>query len=124
MRTLPNLELLEYQVKLIINNDINIREKIKSFYESKGFSTKNIVGDITCEVFMQTWGSTATAFGGMGGQMMTDAYTTVFHEQISDTYIVFIDNQLCYQVDNPNETFLKDLEKRHLKSLREAHEYY
>ena len=46
------------------------------------------IDDFEFHMFVQTWGSTALGFGGMGGQAITSANTYVFIPQI--------DNQLCH----------------------------
>lgn len=60
-------------------------------------------------MFPQTWGSTALGFGGIGGQAMTSAYTTV----VCDDYIgwngVFFGERLAYLILNPNQDFYKDM---------------
>ena len=113
---LPNLELLEYQAKLYFKKHLNL-------------NNSNL--DIECLVFKQTWGSTNTAFDVnannepmFGGQSITDAYTTVFIENQTKTYVVFVDNKLCYVVSDATKEFLKDLKNHNLKCLRLSKKYY
>lgn len=60
-------------------------------------------------MFKQTWGSIALGFGGIGGQAITSAYTTV----VMDTYTgwagVFFGEGLAYKIKNPNQKFYEDI---------------
>lgn len=78
--------------------------------------------DIDVHHFPQTWGSTALGFGGMGGAAMTKAYTTVI--VCRDNAAVFFAGRHCYSVDNINEAFKEDLNKKHMRSLKEANGRY
>lgn len=123
----PNLELLEYKAKLIIENEDSFRGKI---WQKKA-EFKYFCFDFSVDVFQQVWGSTCTAFDvtkngepAIGGSAMTHAYTVVFYESMLDIYIVFVDNKFCYFVENANEEFLSDLKNRNLKPLSEAMKVY
>ena len=77
------------------------------------------------------WGSTNTAFTicsdgspAIGGCAMTEAYTVVMHERTTDAYFVFVDNRLCYYVENANQAFLTDLKEHNIKPLSEAKKVY
>lgn len=132
---LPNLELLEYQA---METFINNKELLKIYCEKQknknGFqlSPKKVRHiPMNCEMFIQTWGNTCTAFdvdennhSVVSGCALTNAYTTVFYEPITEIYIVFIDNRLCYQVSNANERFLSDLKNHCLQSLSSAKKLY
>ena len=97
----PNLELLEYKLRLALANT----------YPRLKFEA---------EMFPQTWGSTALGFGGIGGQAITTAYTTVFHEIYHDIHAVFFDNQLAYIVKKSNEAFNADLLTRNMADVGKA----
>lgn len=99
---LPNLELLEYRTKNILRQIDN--EKYKKL---------NLVAD----VFLQTWSSTALGFGGIGGQAISEAYTTVFGDALKNVYVIFFGNELAYIVENPTEKFFADLKFRMLASV-------
>lgn len=99
---LPNLELLEYRTKNILKQIDN--EKYKKL---------NLVAD----VFLQTWSSTALGFGGVGGQAISEAYTTVFGDVLKNVYVIFFGNELAYIVKNPTEKFFADLKFRMLASV-------
>lgn len=107
MKKLPNLELLLYKAQQILSNIIT--------------------PDFDVEVFSQIWSNTATGLdepNTVSGQAITEAYTTVVHERITDTYVVFFDNKPCYKVNNPNDAFMNDLKNHHLKGITEAKEKY
>lgn len=126
-KTLPNLELLLYKAQQILSNDkdfISAFNKACAEAKSKGYL---LTPDFDVEVFSQTWSTTATGFdtpNTFSGQAITDAYTTVVHERITDAYIVFFDNKPCYKVNDPNETFMNDLERHRLKGITGAKEAY
>ena len=109
----PNLELLEYKAFLALGK------------ENKDVYT------FEADVFQQWWGCSCTAFDIMpdgsptiGCSAMTPAYTVVMHEVHTDTYVVFVDNRLCYIVENANEEFHEDLVNRNMASLSEAKKIY
>ena len=123
---LPNLELLEYQAKLALKNNNILKAKRRIYYEKEGYE---FYGDIelTCEMFSQLWENSNTAFDldeKKGPKIHTTAYVVVFYEKICNVYIVFVDNKICYIVDNPNEYFKEDLQKHELRGIREAQEFY
>lgn len=68
-------------------------------------------------VFPQTWGSTALGFGGIGGQAMTSAYTTVVIDNNSGYVGVFFSSRLAYIIKEPNSLFTEDLSKQHMKDV-------
>lgn len=119
----PNLELMEYQFKQLLNADKDWKEKIEKQKEKN----KHVFLDFDVIVFSQIWGSTNTAFDickdgspTVGGSAMTKAYTVVIKETLTETYGVFIDNRPCYTVSNPTDEFYKDLSERKMKSLSRA----
>lgn len=106
------------------------KEKNKELYKSKSMH-RHFDTELKAYVFPQMWGSTSLGFdvdenGGamFGGQMMTEAYTTVFYEPITETYLVFFGDKICYQVQNANDKFLHDLKKGTLKPLSKAKQFY
>lgn len=122
--TYPNLELLEYKARQALLSDTTFTEKLN---EAKA-NNKFFCFYLDAHVFPQVWGSTALGFDRMpdgspsiGGCAMTKAYTTVFHEaSISDTYVVFFGDRMCYKITNPTKKFLDDLQNRRLKPFSEA----
>lgn len=125
---LPNLELLEYKAKqYFFSNKENIR-RYEEISKDSCFLGKLIM---EAYVFPQVWGSTCTGFdvdeegnAMWGGDAMTEAYTTVFHEKLTGTYIVFFDGRVCYQVNDANEKFLGDLMNHRLERLSRAKKLY
>ena len=75
------------------------------------------------EVFPQVWGSTALGFGGVGGQVITNAYTTVIYETGSGIYGVFFNERLAYIIENPNHLFFEDLNNRNMECCSRASKY-
>ena len=84
---------------------------------------KHVVKVKDVKIFSQTWGSTALGFGGMGGDALTEAYTTVI--TLSDfSYLVFFNNRLAYGVKDPTKRFFEDLRNRTMASVSEAEKLY
>lgn len=75
-------------------------------------------------MFLQTWGSTALGFGGIGGQAMTSAYTTVVREIYSNWCGVFFEERLAYKIKDPNQTFNEDVCKFQMKPVYEKSVYF
>ena len=109
IKNYPNLELLDYKTRLVL------LEQDKEKY-------KNV--ELQVEVFPQTWGSTALGFGGIGGQAMTTAYTTVFYDILNDVGVVYFDGRLAYFVNELTDNFMNDLMHRDMKSYQEAFARY
>lgn len=59
-------------------------------------------------IFSQTWGSTALGFGGIGGDALTTASTTVIRLG-NGQWPVFFGSRLAYVVENPTKEFFEDL---------------
>lgn len=130
---LPNLELMEYQAHQILMLDEDAKKRIEDHWKSGGYRCfeGSVPVDFNIYMFPQTWGSTVTAFdidkNGLptfGGQAITKAYTVVFYESISKTYLVFVDGRFAYLVWEPTEDFLVDLKIQNMKSVSEAKRYY
>lgn len=124
----PNLELMEYQSFITIKST---EELLKKFEDAKAKYGRFTRVDFAAEAFIQMWGNTNTAFDvcldgspTIGGCAMTEAYTVVMHERTTDVYFVFVDNKLCYYVENANQVFLTDLKEHNIKSLSEAKKAY
>ena len=123
----PNLELLEYKARAELSSD---EEFLKIFEEMKK-NKKYVYAEIDAVMFPQIWGSTCTGFDvnedgspAWGGCAMTKEYTTVLHELLTDTYIIFFGEKMCYKVTNANAEFYEDLQKRQMVSLSEAKRRY
>lgn len=123
----PNLELLEYKARAALSRD----EEFLKIFEEKKKNKKYVYAEIDAVVFPQIWGSTCTGFDvtedgspAWGGCTMTKEYTTVLHELLTDTYIIFFGEKMCYKVTNANAEFYEDLQKRQMASLSEAKRRY
>lgn len=102
MRTeLPCLPLIQERFWNAIKGDL-------SEQESKYYP------DFEMTMFKQTWGSTALGFGGIGGQAMTSAYTTVVIENYSGWCGVFFGERLAYKIKNPNQKFYECIRNGHM----------
>lgn len=126
MTRLPNLELLMYKAMTYFQKD---EEFLKKCDEKKDHNYQAVT--FTIETFPQTWGSTCTGFditedgkASFGGCAMTTEYTTVVHEEITDSYLVFFGDRACYAVHNPTKEFYEDLKERNLASLSKSKERY
>lgn len=108
MRTkLPNLELIQERFYNHIKSELNNLN----------------YPEFELTVFLQTWGSTALGFGGVGGQAMTSAYTTVIWEENTGIYGVFFGERLAYVIENPNIVFLDDLVYHRMKECSQSGMY-
>lgn len=65
-------------------------------------------------VFPQIWGSTALGFGGIGGQAMTSAYTTVAVDEYSGFCGVFFGTRMAYLIKKPNQKFFEDMKNERM----------
>ena len=103
----------------IINN---IKEKCPNLKD------KNFVPRF--DTFIQMWGSTCLGFdidengeAMFGGQVMTEAYTTV--AELSPTlFIVCFNEDPCYAVENPTKEFYDDVKNRCMTSRSKANKRY
>ncbi|HJB27190.1 MAG TPA: hypothetical protein IAA06_00120 [Candidatus Blautia faecavium] len=123
----PNLELLEYKVRMVLASD----EEFLRTFEEKKKSNKYVYVEINAVMFPQIWGSTCTGFDicedgspALGGCAMTKEYTTVLHELLTDTYFVCFGERICYKVTNASKEFHEDLQRRRMASLSEAKRRY
>ena len=110
MRNLPNLPLLQERFCYKIKDKLD-ENKIK-------YPEFEVLG-----VFSQSWGSTALGFGGIGGQAITAAYTTVIENIDLGCVAVFFGEGLAYIVNNPNDKFYNDLDKRNMSAVHEHSRY-
>lgn len=118
---------MEYKARAELSSD---EEFLKIFEEMKK-NKKYVYAEIDAVMFPQIWGSTCTGFDvnedgspAWGGCAMTKEYTTVLHELLTDTYIIFFGEKMCYKVTNANAEFYEDLQKRQMASLSEAKRRY
>ena len=105
MAEYPNLPLLEY----IFNSTVK--------YDNKN------PNNIDAYVFPQTWPNTGGGFAEPGccyGQAFTKEYTTVFFDMNANVVMVAFGNRPAYVIQNPNQTFVDDFNKKNMKSKHEA----
>jgi len=94
---------------LIVERHITtIRDKMKLKYDWP---------EVELHLFPQSWGSTALGFGGIGGQAMTIAYTTVVCDNQEGYYSVFFGEKLAYSLTNPNQKFFEDMYKEQMEPV-------
>ena len=129
MTRYPNLELLEYKAKQLLAQDAEFLAAVKAY--KKENNTKYARYDFNVTMFPQVWGSTCGGFDvaeegspAIGGSAMTKEYTTVFHETLTGSYVIFFGNRPCYKVTNPNEDFINDMQKHRVVGLSEAKTRY
>lgn len=78
--------------------------------------------EVEVKMFLQTWGSTALGFGGIGGQAMTSAYTVAVFGPMGDA-VVYFAGRKAYHVSRPNDEFLTDCASGNLSDLAGCSRY-
>lgn len=126
MTRLPNLELLVYKAIEYLENNKEIIKEVRKV-KSNGINFL----DFKIETFPQLWGSTSTGFDTaedgkvtFGCSAMTIEYTTVVHEERTETFVIFFGDKVCYSVQNPTKEFYEDLKDRNMASLSESKKRY
>lgn len=117
---LPNLDLIEYKAENVLRNHDEFVERIKKAREDDPYRSV----DLVLHTFPQMWGSTALGFDGIGGQAMTEAYTTVVHERVTNTFVIFFGEKPCYSLIDPTEEFFEDLKNLRIAGVNEARDRY
>lgn len=80
-------------------------------------------GSVADEIhFLQTWGSTALGFCGIGGSMMTTAWTSVIIKNDGSADVYF-NGRKAYSVEIMNDAFKKDLLSRCMKPVDNVSSY-
>lgn len=72
--------------------------------------------------FLQTWGSTALGFGGIGGQAITTAYTTVVVSPLRTVASVYFAGRHAYTKPFTPE-FVKDMAAQHMSDVAKSSKY-
>ena len=111
MKKLPDLNLI---LK-------DFREQIKDY--RRRMSLEDDSEDYELYSFPQTWGSTALGFSGIGGQVVTSAYTTVIHYLPLGVFGVYFNEGFAYVVTCHNETFIEDLKHMKMASVMQRFKY-
>lgn len=125
----PNLELLEYKTRKILEQDKTFNKAIKDVNVGIKLTAMNV--KIEAKMFIQIWGDTSCGIDidskgnpYIAGQAFTDAYTTVFYENYSKQYFVYFDERLAYIITKANTKFLSDLKDCNLLCVSEAKKKY
>ena len=113
-KQVPDLRLIEERFW----NHIKDTEVYKDYGCTYGWAP-----EFDLYVYPQWWGSTALGFGGIGGQALTQAYTTVIVDTKTKYAGVFFGERLAYAILNPNERFWDDLNMKNMKSCDESNNY-
>jgi hypothetical protein len=107
--------------------EIEYEDRDWSITDKKVFVTKarpHSERDITVQaMFPQTWSSTALGFGGLGGQVMTSAYTVVIKSQYAG-YLVYFGGRMAYNITRANDQFFKDIAECRMHEVKGAKEKY
>lgn len=78
--------------------------------------------DVDVETWVQTWGSTALGFNGMGGQAITGAYTTIVWAPNRAFGLVYFSTRFAYRVQHPfSDFFCERYAARNLPAVRDAY---
>lgn len=75
-------------------------------------------------MFVQTWGSTALGFGGIGGQAITPAYTVVVRSTQLDEYAVYFGGRFAYMIQHPNSVFFEHMSQGRMHKVDGAQALY
>jgi hypothetical protein len=75
-------------------------------------------------MFVQTWGSTALGFGGIGGQAFTSAYVSVIESNLTGEHAVYFHGRLAYVIDRPNEKFWEDVHRHRMVDAKDGKATY
>ena len=78
---------------------------------------------INLHVVLQSWGSTACGWGGMGGAAMTASYTTIIEAIQGNVIFVYYNGKLAYvaEIDEKLKKY-KDNGYKNLPNIRTASE--
>ena len=102
---------------------LEIKENFGFYVNDRGY-TENY---FTLHVFTQLWGSTTTAFGGIGGSAMTEQNTYVFVPKYNvhdDMALVFFGGRYGYSTYANDKNFIEDLKNKNMASVEEHWKRY
>ena len=97
------------------------REQIRNGEDGNIEFRRPRVDEVDVFHFPQTWGSTSLGFGGMGGAMITKAYTTVVVLQRKHA-VVFFNGCFAYKTTT-NDEFYSDLKNFRMASVYKSDKY-
>jgi len=72
-------------------------------------------------IFMQTWGSTAMGFGGVGGQALTSAHTIIVRSPSGME--VYFAGRFAYRLLSVNDEFYEDVTAQTMEPVGRAGKY-
>jgi hypothetical protein len=75
-------------------------------------------------MFVQTWGSTALGFGGIGGQAITSAYVCIIESSLVGQFAVYFGGRLAYVIERPNPQFFTDISGQRMVDARLGKDTY
>ena len=108
-------DLPEYES--IIQTMREIREEIPGTLVKRRYH----IHEISACQFVQTWGSTALGFGGIGGQALTSAYTTII--STPDYSAVYFGGRFAYLAKTENKEFQEDFYSQRMAEVSKSHKY-
>ena len=79
--------------------------------------------EVEVHSFPQAWGSGCLGFGGIGGQAITTAQTTVIYCPGNGSACVYFGGRLAYVIRNPNRRFFEDLYARNMAEVSRRFKY-
>ena len=85
--------------------------------------------EIEVTMFPQTWGSTATGYGGVGGSAMTGAYTIIVSYMMTTYCVYFGCGRLAYKLNwadmtpSGRDNFMKDMSARNMAAVAQSGKY-
>lgn len=93
------------------------------------FARRPLQYEVRVIMFPQTWGSTALGYGGVGGQALTEAYTTIIY--FEDHYCVYFGNGkiVAYYINaakiSPDgyNNFMKDIRDQNMREVYNRGKY-
>ena len=107
------------QLAAVRNNTVPMVTKTRRVYSD----------EIEVTMFPQTWGSTATGYGGMGGAAMTSAYTIIVCYKMTTYCVYFGCGRLAYKLNwadmtpSGRDNFLSDMAARNMASVAKSGKY-
>jgi len=107
------------QLAAVRNNTVPMVTKTRRVYSD----------EIEVTMFPQTWGSTATGYGGMGGAAMTSAYTIIVCYKMTTYCVYFGCGRLAYRLTwadmtpSGRDNFLSDMAARNMASVAKSGKY-
>lgn len=86
--------------------------------------TKIYPNDLEVYMFPQVWGDTSLGFGGIGGQMVCSALTTIMGDAQNNVWGVFFGECCAYIVTDPTPQFWEDIRNWCMADVMSAHSKY